>query len=261
MERASHREVGRIADSFRRVNSSVRLFLLTKVEDEMITANILTRVLYIKYGQGTGTAFTIEINERQYLITANHVVSGIKDGESISIFHDSNWEDIPVKLINCDKPDVDIIVLAASQQLTPTLPLEPTMDGLVFGQDVYFLGFPFGFFTEDRGGFNNRFPFPFIKKGIISAIDKSSDGIVSLFVDGHNNPGFSGGPIVFVDLNTQKLKVGGVVSGYHSQEAPIYYQGTQLPFVSNLNTGLLVGYGIHHAVDAIKANPIGVKVT
>ncbi len=226
----------------------------------MITANILQRVLFIKYGQGTGTAFTAEIDERQYLITANHVVNGINDGDPVSIFHDSNWKDIPVKLIKCNESDVDIIVLAIPEQLTPILPLEPTMDGIAFGQDVYFLGFPFGFFTEDRWGNNNRFPFPFVKKGIVSAFDKSPDGILSLFIDGHNNPGFSGGPIVFADQNTRKLKVGGVVSGYHSQEEPIYYQGTQLPFVSNLNTGLLFGYGIQHAVDAIKANPIGVKV-
>jgi hypothetical protein len=83
-----------------------------------------------------------------------------------------------------------------------------------------------------------------------------------LYVDGYNNPGFSGGPIVFVDLKEKKLKVAAVVSGYRMQLADIYIyekdKATALKAVTN--SGLLIGYTIDAAIDAIKNKPIGVKI-
>jgi hypothetical protein len=44
------------------------------------------------------------------------------------------------------------------------------------------------------------FSVPLIKKAIISAT-VHEHGATVLLLDGHNNPGFSGGPIVYRDLN------------------------------------------------------------
>jgi hypothetical protein len=44
----------------------------------MITANVLTRVLrcHIKNGDSYGTGYTISVDDRQYLVTAKHMVEG-----------------------------------------------------------------------------------------------------------------------------------------------------------------------------------------
>lgn len=38
---------------------------------------------------------------------------------------------------------------------------------------------------------------PFLKSGIVSAMDDRDPEANLLYLDGHNNSGFSGGPIVF----------------------------------------------------------------
>ena len=50
-------------------------------DNEIVNANILTRVLHLKIGEMTGTAFTVEVDGRQYLITAKHLTgeSGIEE--------------------------------------------------------------------------------------------------------------------------------------------------------------------------------------
>ena len=52
----------------------------------MVTSNVIQRTFHIRYGSTTGTAFAIDRNKRQYLITARHVVKGITSGSSIEIF-------------------------------------------------------------------------------------------------------------------------------------------------------------------------------
>lgn len=81
-----------------------------------------------------------------------------------------------------------------------------------------------------------------------------------LYVDGYNNPGFSGGPIVFVDLKEKKLKVAAVVSGYRTQLADIYEKDKATALKALTNSGLLIGYTIDAAIDAIKKKPIGVEI-
>ena len=58
-------------------------------------------------------------------------------------------------------------------------------------------------------------PLAFMKKGIFSATT-NENGAVVFFLDGHNNPGFSGGPVVYRDLNQSGAPVfyvAAVVSG------------------------------------------------
>ena len=81
-----------------------------------------------------------------------------------------------------------------------------------------------------------------------------------LYIDGYNNPGFSGGPIVFMDINEKKLKIAAVVSGYRSQLADIYDKDKATALKAITNSGLLVGYTIDAAIDAIKDKPIGVEI-
>jgi hypothetical protein len=77
-------------------------------------------------------------------------------------------------------------------------------------------------------------------------------------LDGHNNPGFSGGPVLFKEQEHGELKVAAVVSGYRFENEPIYHGEQELPVTYRYNTGIIISYGIKHAVALATTNPIGV---
>lgn len=74
------------------------------------------------------------------------------------------------------------------------------------------MGYPFGD-TALTTRMENQI-LPFIKRGTISAINGSKPDAVVLYIDGFNNPGFSGGPIVYWEFKKRAYRVLGVVQGY-----------------------------------------------
>ena len=230
--------------------------IISFAQPEIVTSNVLQRVFLIKFGDQYGSSFTIDVDNKQYLISAKHFLDQLKESDYIEIFHDSQWKKLEVKRIDLKNPRIDILVLAPSVQLSPPFALQPSIGNIVISQDVFFLGFPFGMNVEAKT-LNNNFPLPFVKKGIVSAIDIEEK---ILYVDGNNNPGFSGGPIVLFDLNEKKLKVTAVVSGYRNQMADIYEKDQATALKAVTNSGILIGYMINSAIDAIKNKPIGVEI-
>ena len=81
-----------------------------------------------------------------------------------------------------------------------------------------------------------------------------------LFLDGHNNPGFSGGPVVFTVRGNNVFRVAAVVSGYRAIAEPVYENGLETGLTYNHNTGIIVTHGIDSAVEIAWANPIGAAV-
>jgi hypothetical protein len=248
-----------------------------------ITTNVFRRVLLIQTQKSKGTSFTIDVDNRQYLVTAKHLVAGLKSDDRIEIFKDDKWLPIKVKVLRCEDP-IDIAVLIPTEELTVTFPLEPTMEGIVYGQDVFFVGFPYGqFFTRGL-----EYPIAFARKAIVSALN-SDNGLIKIFLDGQNNPGFSGGPIVFRDPNRREgYKVAVVIVEFTGEPVPVLKpikiqskdikpedrangrivmrndQTFKLVETGNevmLNTGIAIGHGISHAVDLIRKNPIGPKIS
>lgn len=235
---------------------------------DAVRTNIITRVFRIEYGAKSGSSFTIDVDDRQYLITAKHLVPGIQEGDSIRLLRRKDtWVTLEVKLIFCDSPDVDIVALALPEQISPSFPVVPTMDGIFLGQDVFFLGFPYGLATYQDGWS----PIPFVKKGILSMIDRSSDDRVILHIDGLGNPGFSGGPVVFRKANKEETRIAGVVIGFEG-----VYEKVLRPRSENerltldnmdetglfvrMNSGIMTAHKIDHIVEAIRRNPIGPPV-
>ena len=104
------------------------------------TTNVIQRTFLIRFGNSQGTAFTIDRAGRQYLVTARHVLEGIKTGESINVWHEKQWKPIGVNVIGVGEGDVDVIVLACGEQVSPTHPLKADGAGLIIGQQAYFLG-------------------------------------------------------------------------------------------------------------------------
>ena len=186
----------------------------------MITTNILQRTFRIAYGNDRGTCFTVDVEGRKYLVTTRHAVRPIDGPCTIRIFHDGAWKVLPVQLVGHGAEDIDITVLSPPLQLSPTHPLHTTAAGLAISQEVFFLSFPYGLATE-AGELNDIFPIPFVKKGIVSAL--SWENSKTIFLDCHNNPGFSGGPVLYQRAADKEgdMTVIGVVSGYLSKPEPV----------------------------------------
>ena len=221
----------------------------------MVTTNILHRVLHIGRADSQGTAFTVDHGGKQYLVTARHVVEGIASGERISVAHQEQQKLIEINVVGVGEGAVDVAVLACQEQLSPTHPLELTTAGLLYGQQAYFLGFPFGW---EAGGehINHGLPLPFVKAGVISAWTNGT--VKRVYIDSHVNEGFSGGPMVFSLPGDQKvLRVAGVVVGYPKSFQPVVDEHGNTVALAQENPGLVLAIDISHVVALIDANPIG----
>ena len=223
------------------------------------TTNILQRTFRISHGDKEGTCFTVDVDDRQYLVTAKHIVQSIGGPCVVKIFHDRTWKDLHAELVGHGAGSIDITVLAPVSQLSPTHPLHTTPAGLALSQDVFFLGFPYGLANE-MGKLNNDFPLPLVKKGIVSAMQFGD--VKTLLLDGHNNPGFSGGPVVYQSTTDREgsMTVVGVVSGYLKTSEPVYNASNEATLSYDYNTGIVAAHFIDHATDLIHANPIGFKL-
>ena len=157
------------------------------------------------------------------------------------------------------------------------------------GGDAFFLGFPYAKTTDSMlaGGY----PLPLIKRATLSGMSQLVPGKGSVIIlDGYNNPGFSGSPVVFRDTTKSEatFKVGGVVVSFLPEAGPVlkteevtqaqitdedkqesrileyhqrFYRVTHetTDFV-RLNTGVAFAHDIKFAVDLIRQHPIGPKV-
>lgn len=236
------------------------LLISISLNAQLVSSNILQRVFLVKYNNSVGTLFTIEVENRQYLISAKHVFPQISANDTIEVFQEKDWRKIKVTVVGETQKDVDIIVFATDLQISPTHELVVTNHNLYLSQEVFFLGFPFTIST-DADQVNNYFPIPFVKKGIISAfIDYKDGGRKILLIDGINNSGFSGGPIVTYDLKTKKMKAVAVISGFRTQEDPVKLGKDATALQAITNSGILIGYSIQHAINVINSNRIGVKI-
>lgn len=226
---------------------------------KMITSNVYHRVFFIRAAQ-YGTAFTLDVDGRQYLVSAKHVIQGEDGMPPVTFFHDGTWKPLPVNLVGAAPGEIDVVVLASEIRLSPPLPLEPSIEGIIFGQDVFFVGFPYKMWTNAGSALAGR-PCPFIKKGTLSSTFDRGDGISRLFVDATNNAGFSGGPLVYSRPNQFDYRVAGVVSGFKIEYEPVIDQdGEETGLQVAYNTGFLLAYHIGYAVDLIRRNPIGFKL-
>ena len=242
----------------------------------MVPVNIFDRTFRIRTNTSEGTCFTVEVDNCQYIITARHLVEKIVDQSTVQIMQDGQWKNLRVKLVGHGKGDVDISVLTAEYMISPTVSLSVSLDGILLGQDVYFFGFPYGL-ANDFGGLNRKLPAALVKKAIVSLIAKGGNPIL---LDGHNNPGFSGGPVVFdrkihrdpsgkpilnLKSSDNAWSVAGVVAGYRHAREPVYQNEEQEQNRSPIgyyksNTGIIVAYAINNALELIHQNPIGTKL-
>lgn len=216
----------------------------------MILSNILYRTFFIKAAQ-YGTAFTIEVNGSEYLVTARHLLDEGASEFELKIFHNTNWVSSPAQVVNHANGEIDISVLRLPTRLThKEMVVTPSMADLALGQDVFFLGFPYKMWSSVGSLMEGR-PCPFAKKGTVSSLGTEIPQV--LYIDAINNEGFSGGPLFFYPLGRpNELRIAGIVSKFRVDTEPVVDRdGNSTGLSVSYNTGFLVAYSINHALELI----------
>ena len=227
----------------------------------MVTNNALQRTFRMQYLASTATCFTIDVEGKQYIVTARHALPNINKSVTVQLQHEGIWKDINCKVVGIAPNEIDIVVLAPPHQISPSLPLPPTTKDMYLSQDVYFLGFPYGLHAE-VGGINADFPLPLVKKACVSMLALFPGKTKQLLLDGHNNPGFSGGPVVFSPHgNHNEVRVAAVISGYRFEWDKVFIGEKETSLAVKYNTGIVVAYAIDYALELIQVNPIGAPVS
>jgi len=172
----------------------------------------------------------------------------MKNGDPItfSIWKNNAWLEFKSSLVLPKQQKVDIAVIPLPEPIAPAHSVK-TNQGLTLGAETFFFGFPFGL-KQNAVGQNKGFPFALVKKAIISGTF-GAKGTIGIFLDGHNNVGFSGGPIGYYDSRLKQIVILGVISGYVNNNSEITTPFGKFPFKEN--SGLILGYGIGHAIRLI----------
>lgn len=225
----------------------------------MVPSNMLQRIFHIGHNGSIGTGFTIDVDGRQYLVTARHVVEGLTSDSQISLLRNGAWGSIDIGNVWNSPTGADIALLSLRSQLSPAHHIVVGGAGSFFlSQQIFFLGFPFGLNME-VGQINNGYPMPFVKTGIVSSFSSVSGGSQLIYCDGHNNPGFSGGPIVTVSARSE-VTIIAVVSAYRYNEDPVLLNGVDSGLTYRSNTGLVIGCGVNEALLHARAAADGVAI-
>ncbi len=223
------------------------------------TTEIIQRVFPISpNGQSCGSGLIYPVNGVYHFITAAHVLENMPHGtkSNLCVFKEGKWVefDVIVRYVEghpYKEGDRDLALVETSIQVPKDESQANLSPGTtILGQDMYFLGFPYfgGGINHKPQAFNAGFPLPFIKKATLSAID---DPII--YLDGHNNPGFSGGPVIFWDHYERKRKRVGIISGYISQAGEIKRIETSAKDFYRENSGIGIAYSIKPVTDLIKS--------
>lgn len=224
-----------------------------------VTTNVLLRVIRFQSGDKFGTAFTIEVEGQQYIITARHNLTKSEASVDVKLFLNGAWHPFKARAIYPDNHSVDIVALDVGQKVTVDFPLDTGFRDFALGKQIYIVGYPWGLRTQ--GGLpDNMAEIPFLKSGILSAIDSRQKDSVIFYLDSDNNPGFSGGPIVYRDSKSGDYRVAAVVSGYWNEAFPVLKEKDLTnpdakayeDLYTRGNSGITVGYSVKHIVDAIQ---------
>lgn len=220
----------------------------------MVPNEILQSVYMIKYGAHSGSCLYISVNNVDYLVTAKHLFANVpnKTDVDIEIIKDNGLVKFKPTLLIHNNKEIDIAVLDLKSNNLKEIRFDIGSKGYWLSQDSYFVGFPFGLKMDNNPvSVNSGFPLPFVKKGIISGFINKNN-VTQIFLDGHNNPGFSGGPVVVENIGSSsknKMRVIGVISAYLNESKTI---NTPFGNITNSeNSGLVLSYAFDHVLEII----------
>jgi Trypsin-like peptidase domain len=231
---------------------AVLISFISLSAQDAVPREILDRTLFIRNGNIAGTAFKVDYQGKVFLITARHVVAGLPTSKAtIQVWQEYIWKDYhTLRTIFPSSAEVDIAIFETEETVSRPYDITPQgkSSGTTFGQQVWFLGYP----LEGLGFRYKSATFPFIKRGTISGIDALDQDAIVYYIDGFNNPGFSGGPVVYWNFVRHAYEIAAVVQGYREEAAKTMVNGKQVDTQILVNSGILVAYSIDHAMKAIE---------
>ena len=199
-----------------------------------------------------GTSFILTISEKQYLITAKHLFKGVANGEykTFSIYINDTLTPLAGNVYICPNVNVDIAVVPLEDHIIDKYEFSITGGNYSIGEDVFFFGYPY-YLSQTLT--NVKFKMPLVKSAIVSGVNYQDD-CVQIYLDGHNNPGFSGGPVGYFNEREQRLHILSVISGYITQNNNIITSAGVI--VTPENSGIIISYSIKHVNDILHLNKI-----
>lgn len=224
----------------------------------MVKAEVICRVFRIKCNECrcVGSAFTVEHNGEQYLVTAKHLFQRncYNPTQKIALLLDNGYQEYSVEVFYHPTDTVDIAVMRFSpkQDISPRYSNKFSSGSLVYSQDMYFLGFPYDYDQRVSSLPDRKIPMPFVKKGCLSGFGKDELGIGWLYIDGINNPGFSGG-LVCADIpGASAMSICGVVCSYRFEKSALFDDDDkQVNFHTRTNTGIVNVCDIQYVFEII----------
>ena len=217
--------------------------------------------MFFVHGEQYGSAFALDHDKRQYLVTARHIVGTDMRRDSIEIYLEKSWKALRVKVVGIGKGDIDVAVFSPAQRIAPNFPLEAAVGSFMLGQDMLIVGYPLEM-SSDGGAVTSGRPVPFVRKGVLSAFDWDTDP-KTLWIDAVNNEGFSGGPMLFQPIQSPLLApapylIAGVVSKYKVVDEPVLDANlAPTGMCVQIHAGFTMGCAIKHVLELIDSNPIG----
>ncbi len=223
------------------------------------TTNIFNRVFNLRVVDGStvlssGTMFTIDVENRHYFVTARHIGEHIGIS-GIQVMSENQWVSYSATVIGHGKGKVDVTVIEISEPLLSDkdrFPLPLGSGGITIGEEMMFLGFPSVYDPSMGFSLHHGFPLPLTKYARLSNLPTREQ---PMWLDGHNNLGFSGAPLCFKPSKSNELTVAGVVCAYMpSQEEVIYENGEPAGYYVQENTGFMLAWDIRHCIEIIHSN-------
>lgn len=193
---------------------------------DFITSRALETTFLIQTDISQGTCFTYLLQKEEYLVTAKHLFKSSlnnKDSTRIKLFIDEKLQEFTAQYYISNDPTIDIAVLKINSSISKYQPYSNT-EKTALGQELYFLGYPFFSNKQFRTLDKNLGTFPLVKKAVFSGSYPTSNYVVH-FLDGQNNPGFSGGPVIAYDYTNGEHGIFGIISGYYNEEKSLRNMG------------------------------------
>ena len=229
------------------------------------TSNIFYRVFNLRVTDGFtvssgGTMFAVDVDDRQYFVTARHIGKHI-GSSGIQVMSENQWVPHPATVVGHGKGKVDVTVITSPDPLIPgenRFPLPLGSAGIKIGEEMMFLGFPAVYDPSMGFSMHHGFPLPLTKYARLSNLPQREQ---PMWLDGHNNRGFSGAPLCFAPSGNNDLVVAGVVCAYKpSTEEVVSGNGEPAGLYVQENTGFILAWDIRHCVEIIHSNPIGFEL-
>jgi len=226
-----------------------------QIQNDLIPdQKIFFDILFFQTNVSAGTGVLCSYNGKGYFVTAKHILdSSLKNGDLTKIIIDIGSEKISMSgnAFFHENDKIDIAVIKFKDKLPSENERMKLIGGLgaITGQRTIFLGYPLGF-----ASIVNKRAVPLVKQAIISgAIEYKTHFVILL--DGHNNPGFSGGPVMAKNKDGQ-LELFAIISGYFHDPINVDFdfEGKKIKIPINANSGIIISTPIERAIEIIQKN-------